>query len=346
MKKSNLTAVDLFCGCGSVTLALRKSKFRVIAAIDNDRVACRSYRRNHPQVKLHEGDIRPLDPVHFASNLGQTKIDLLAVCAPCQPFSSQNKKRKSRDIRSDLILESVRFAKALTPRVIFFENVSGLASPRFRHVLEVLRSDLFALGYELGLPHKVDAATFGVPQRRVRCIMLAWKKPDDFSKAFNFELSNTCRTVRNAIGELPALSSGEINKDDPLHFARRHSSLTLERLQKIPKDGGSRFSLPEHLELTCHKNFKGHPDVYGRMKWDSVAPTLTTGCTDVTRGRFAHPVQDRAISLREAALLQSFPMSFRFAGNSGEIARQIGNAVPFEMARQLFNRLRPMLTAG
>lgn len=341
----NLTAVDLFCGCGSVTLALRKAKFEVLGAIDNDPVACRSYKKNHPQVNLHGSDIRTLDAKQFAFSLKKERVDLLVICAPCQPFSSQNKKRNNRDVRSDLILESVRFAKALKPRAIFFENVAGLVSPRFRDVLSMLSRDLHSLGYELGVPSKVDASEFGVPQRRVRCIMLAWKRPDDFSDTFDYKRRSPLKTVRSAISKLPALTSGERATDDPLHFARRHSELTLERLQNIPNDGGSRFSLPKHLELACHKNFKGHPDVYGRMKWDSVAPTLTTGCTDVTRGRFAHPVQDRAISLREAALLQSFPVDYTFAGNSGEIARQIGNAVPFEMARKLFMRLRPKLTA-
>lgn len=132
--------------------------------------------------------------------------------------------------------------------------------------------------------------------------------------------------------DLETLSSGENSHLDPYHFARKHTQIALKRMQYIPQNGGDRFSLPPELILPCHKGKKGYPDVYGRMYWDDVAPTLTTGCTDVTRGRFMHPADNRAITLREAARLQTFPDSFIFAGNSGSIAQQIGNAVPVQLA--------------
>ena len=135
-------------------------------------------------------------------------------------------------------------------------------------------------------------------------------------------------TVQNAIGDLPPLANGQSSASDPLHFARMHQPVALERMKFIPKDGGDRFSLPPELELLCHKGHKGHPDVYGRMKWKDVASTLTTGCTDITRCRFMHPRDNRGISLREAARLQTFPDSYLFFGSSKEIAVQIGNAVP------------------
>ncbi|MNP44876.1 putative BsuMI modification methylase subunit YdiO [compost metagenome] len=150
------------------------------------------------------------------------------------------------------------------------------------------------------------------------------------------------RTVRDAIGFLPSLRSGETS-GDPLHRARKHHAITLERLKHIPKDGGSRSALPEYLQLACHKNKSNDfPDVYGRMKWSGVAPTLTTGCTDLTRGRFVHPEDDRALSLREAALLQTFPKDYMFFGNSGQVARQIGNAVPVEMARRIASHIKEL----
>ena len=152
-------------------------------------------------------------------------------------------------------------------------------------------------------------------------------------------------TVRNAIGDLKSLRSGEADPDDALHFARNHRLVTLERLKYIPRDGGSRDSLPYELQLECHKRHKGHPDVYGRMAWDAVAPTLTTGCTDLTRGRFGHPRDDRAVTLREAARLQTFPDNYRFIGNSKEIASQIGNAVPVEFIKHLAPTLRFLLKA-
>jgi DNA (cytosine-5)-methyltransferase 1 len=160
--------------------------------------------------------------------------------------------------------------------------------------------------------------------------------------AAKFPLANT--TVRQAIGDLPALQAGERSVSDPLHFARDHQPIVLERLRHIQQDGGSRADLPSHLQLRCHKDrVSSFSDVYGRMKWDGVAPTLTTGCTDVTRGRFAHPQQDRAITLREAALLQTFPDNYRFHGNASEIARQIGNAVPVKMVEAILPTLKTLI---
>jgi DNA (cytosine-5)-methyltransferase 1 len=146
------------------------------------------------------------------------------------------------------------------------------------------------------------------------------------------DITTEHKTVFAAISDLPKLKSGEASESDSLHRARTHLPIALERLQHVPCDGGSRKSLPPHLELECHKGkSKSFSDVYGRMAWESVAPTLTTGCTDLTRGRFAHPEQDRAITMREAARLQSFPDSYVFKGNAGQISRQIGNAVPPQM---------------
>ena len=139
------------------------------------------------------------------------------------------------------------------------------------------------------------------------------------------------RTVAQAIRGLRPLGSGERDPDDALHAARRHSPIALRRLEAVPPNGGSRSSLPPSLAMRCHAGKRGYPDVYGRMAWDDVAPTLTTGCTDVTRGRFAHPEQHRAITLREAALLQSFPPGYVFHGTVGRVAVQIGNAVPVAM---------------
>lgn len=138
-------------------------------------------------------------------------------------------------------------------------------------------------------------------------------------------------TVRRTIGNLSILQANQADPKDSLHHSRNHRPLTLERLSYIPKDGGSRDSLPEKLVLKCHKNYTGHPDVYGRMRWDDVAPTLTTGCVDVTRGRFAHPSEDRAITLREAARLQTFSDNYAFYGSDADIATQIGNAVPVRL---------------
>lgn len=332
LRKSCFTAVDLYCGCGGITQGLKRSCFKVVAAVDNDPVACETYKANHPNVILYRDDIRMIDPLELQNRALQDKdLDLLVVCAPCQPFSSQNRLRKSNDHRYYLILESIRFAKVLKPKIIFFENVPGLG--KHKQILFTLKDGLSGLGYSLTEPKLLDAADYAVPQRRLRCILIATLASHlpELPPAQTPE--GRRKTVRHAIYSLPRLKSGEIDAHDPLHQARNHKPIALERLQHIPKNGGSRASLPPELVLKCHRNHDGHCDVYGRMHWDRVSPTLTTGCTDFSRGRFAHPEDDRAITLREAALLQSFPRNYKFVGNRGQIERQIGNAVPVNLAR-------------
>lgn len=340
-----LRAVDLFCGSGAVSAALRQNDFKVVAAVDNDEIACRTYRRNHPGVDLVEGDIRAIEPSEHPSFSQLGSIDLLIVCAPCQPFSSQNRNRGEHDTRASLLLESIKFASALKPACILFENVPGLASPGNLAMFSELKIGLAKEGYTLSKPRRIDAAALGVPQRRVRCVMVATPMASGAEAFGESELVGVPVTVREAIGSLPPLASGESDPLDPMHSARTHSELVLRRLQHIPVDGGSRCSLPEDLELDCHRGrASSFSDVYGRMAWDAVAPTLTTGCTDLTRGRFVHPTQDRAITLREAALLQTFPPDYTFEGNKSDIARQIGNAVPVRMVEALLPTLRSIIS--
>jgi len=328
-------AIDLFCGCGGVTEGLMQAGFTVVAAVDNDPICCQTYRLNHPEVNLLEKDICKTSARSLKTILGKRKLDLLVVCAPCQPFSSLNKSNKP-DERVYLILQSIRFAKALKPNYVLFENVPGIAKNSV--VIKQLKSDFSKLGYNLSEPKQVDAADYSVPQRRVRCVIVASRKKTVDLPPPTTPLGHRI-TVRDAIGSLPVAEL--VNPEDPLHVCRKHSKITIDRLQHISHDGGSRDELPSRLILPCHKKLddagetKHYCDVYGRMRWDTVAPTLTTGCTDVTKGRYAHPVFDRAITLREAALLQTFPKEYRFYGNSGQIARQIGNAVPVNLAKNL-----------
>lgn len=334
------TAVDLFSGCGAVTEALKKRHFRVVAAVDNDPVACRTYRRNHPTVHLYESDIAHVSPCAIRrQRLNNRDLDLLIVCAPCQPFSSQGRKDKN-DERAPLILSAIEFAAVLNPALILFENVPGLATSRFRGILDALREGLVDLGYDMGIPEMINAADYGVPQRRQRCILLAKLKGQPPRLPEAITPAGARATVRQAIGSLARLNSGDRDQSDPLHFARKHQSIAIERLSKIPPNGGSRFSLPDDLVLPCHRDHTGHPDVYGRMAWDDVSPTLTTGCTDITKGRFAHPEDDRAITLREAARLQTFDDEYEFEGNPSQIATQIGNAVPVRLIAELSSTLR------
>ena len=331
--KQNI-AIDLFCGCGGVTEGLKQAGFTVVAAVDNDPICCKTYKLNHPEVCLIEKGICNTSARSLQKVLDKRKLDLLVVCAPCQPFSSLNRSNKP-DARIWLILQSIRFVKALRPKLIFFENVPGLTKNNF--VLDKLEAEFVKMGYKFSEPKQVDAADYQVPQRRVRCVIIASKK-DDISIPEPITPIGKRITVRDTIENLPK-AVNDNNPADPLHVSRHHSSIAIKRLQRISHDGGSRYELPDELVLPCHKkldeggDMTHYCDVYGRMRWDDVAPTLTTGCTDVTKGRYAHPCYDRAITLREAALLQTFPITYCFFGNLGQIARQIGNAVPVNLMK-------------
>lgn len=339
--------VDLFCGSGGVSQGLRAAGWRILAACDNDPFAAATYKTNHPSTAFIEGDIEQDKTVdRIAAAVRKRKIDLLVICAPCQPFSSQNRHRGG-DEREQLIVRALAVAERLRPRLIFFENVPGLATPSYQSIVADVRAKLGEMDYVLSEPIVRDAARFGVPQRRKRCIMVAANSKAAIDAFEGLDVEAPERDVEAAISDLPTLVSGEAAPHDVLHRARSHLPIALERLRHIPKDGGSRKSLPERLQLKCHKGKdKSFSDVYGRMAWKSVAPTLTTGCTDITRGRFAHPEQDRAITLREAARIQSFPDDYVFSGSHSDVARQIGNAVPPDMIKAFAPAFAAALAVG
>lgn len=325
-------AIDLFCGSGAVTTGLAEA-FEIVAAVDKNRLACETYAANHPGVRLYERDIRKLRPREILNDVPQAAgAELMVVCAPCQPFSNHNRKRGD-DPQASLVLEAARFARVLKPKGILFENVPGIAG--VAGVYDDLTHALGRIKYVVGSPRRINAADLGVPQRRFRCVMFAARSRESVERFDAADLTAERMTVAQAIQSLRSLANGETDPDDTLHAARRHTPVALARLRAIPHNGGSRSALPPELRLKCHENTYGFPDVYGRMAWHDVAPTLTTGCTDVTRGRFAHPEQDRAITLREAALLQTFPPGYVFHGPTKDVAIQIGNAVPVAMVRAM-----------
>lgn len=339
------TMIDLFSGSGGVTLGFKLAGFKVLAAVEIDPVAAETYGTNHPEVRLYRTDIRKVDPVLVMKETGLRagELTVLSVCAPCQPFSRQNRSTKW-DPRAELILEGLRFVKVLKPRYVFLENVPGLGKGAYKRILDEFIDGLKKEGYGISEPRVLDAVDYGVPQFRKRLFLLAGRSgerpsfpepthapPEEAEK----NGKEPWRTVFDAIGDLPPLESGERDPKDPLHRARKHSALSLERLRHIPHNGGSRKSLPPHLQLACHVNGNGgYNDVYGRMDFSKPSNTLTTGCTNITKGRFAHPVQDRAITPREAARLQTFPDWYVFHGSYEQISSQIGNAVPVLLAKK------------
>ena len=338
-KKIKLTAIDLFSGCGGLSCGLEKAGFEVKAAIEIDPKAQETYNLNHPGVHLIGQDIRSVDPNLLMKQLGLAKghLDLLAGCPPCQGFSrlrTRNQRTSIKDERNSLVGEFLRFVKVLEPKTVMLENVPALAKDgRFTR----LRNHLVELGYQVVF-EVLDAADYKVPQRRKRLIMLA-------SKVHMPEIARPSRkrvSVRDAIGEVEAPSSSR----DKLHaLGERRSQAVKELIALIPKDGGSRSDLDEKYQLECHKNSDGFKDVYGRMAWDDVSPTITSGCNNPSKGRFLHPARNRTITLREAALLQGFPRKYQFAISHGKeaIALMIGNALPPPFVAAHATKLRDSL---
>jgi DNA (cytosine-5)-methyltransferase 1 len=328
--RRRFTAVDLFAGSGGLSAGLRRAGFRVLGAVEMDALAVKSYRMNHPAVRVWEMDIRKLSAARMMENLGlrRGELDLLAGCPPCQGFSTLrtwNGAKRNRDPRNNLLLEMLRAVRVFLPKAIMIENVPRvMKSKPFRNLCKAL----LRLGYEVNWAVK-DAARYGVPQRRKRLILMA-------GRGFHISFASECnqgRTVRDAIGWMAKAG----RSGDPLHdMPEIRSDKVLRLIRDIPKNGGSRLDLPRSRQLKCHKRCNGFKDIYGRMAWDDQAPTITSGCFNPSKGRFLHPEEDRAITMREAALLQSFPQDYRFAASAGKqaIALMIGNALPPEFVRR------------
>ncbi len=307
-----------------MTEGFRQAGYNVVGAIEIDQCAIEAYKLNHPDVRVWQDDVKNVSTQTILRSLKLRKgeLDLLGGCPPCQGFSTlrtRNGNCRVRDKRNNLIYEFQRLVLGLRPKHIMLENVPRLIKDqRLRNFTRSLK--------EAGYTVKADVlnvAHYGVPQRRRRTVVIASRVREPCLAS---EVS-VSHTVRQAIGSLgPAGKSG-----DPLHdMPEKRSAVVRERIRKIPKNGGGRASLPRHLRLACHGETDGFKDVYGRMAWDEPAPTITTGCFNPSKGRFLHPSEHRAITIREAALLQSFPMSYEFPVGFGKVklAEMIGNALP------------------
>lgn len=343
------TVVDLFCGCGGGSMGFRNAAFKIAGAVEIDQDAATAFHLNVGVMPLVK-DIRDVrgEDLLAGAGLRRGELTLLFGCPPCQSFTVL--RRGAEPTRHDrkrnaLVHEYLRLVEELHPRHIAFENVPGLVTGRWRPFFDKFLNKLTSLGYTFAW-ETVDAARYGVPQRRRRVLVIGSRVASPrLPEASHCEGDGLDRepfvTVRETIAHLRSLDSGEQDPTDEFHRARKHSPAALERLAHIP-EGGGRMDLPKHLVLDCHKNHKGHYDIYGRMWWDQVAPTLTSGCTNVTRGRFAHPEQDRAITLREAMLLQTFPPHARLHGGVEKMALQVGNAVPALVTEHIGNTVKTM----
>lgn len=328
-----IKVIDLFCGIGGLTHGLIKEGLDVIAGIDND-LSCKFGYEYNNKTQFINTDILDIKADQINKIFGNKKdtIRVLAGCAPCQPFSKLNLNAITKRQLEPLS----KFAQLISetqPDIVSMENVSNLAVkdkyPAFTDFLRTLMDNNYHYKYEI-----VDVSEFGVPQKRKRLVLLASKLGD--IQLIKRTHKNRRVTVRDVISHLEPIKDGEVSKKDPLHRSRKLAPINLRRIRETPHDGGSSDSWSSDLVLDCHKKKSGKTyrhTVYGRMSWDIPAPTMTTQCVGLGNGRYGHPTQNRAISLREAAIFQTFPGYYRFVPELepiviNKIARFIGNAVP------------------
>ena len=338
------TVVDVFCGAGGLTHGFVLEGFRVAAGIDAD-PACRyPYEANNHGARFIESRIEDLSTDDLMQMYPDGDVKILVGCAPCQPFSAYNRKReKHKDW--DLLYAFAELITAIRPEIVSMENVPRLATYDGGKVYEDFVKVLKDNGYNVSSFENVQAVRYGVPQHRKRLILFASLWGEIKLLRESRPPGQFC-TVRDAIGGLPSLRAGEIHSEDPLHRASRLSDLNLRRIRaSVP--GGTWLDWDDDLRASCHLKHSGrfYKSVYGRMVWDEPAPTITTQCYGFGNGRFGHPEQDRAISLREAALLQTFPKDYEFSDPAEPfyikvVSRLIGNAVPVVLARVIAKSIR------
>lgn len=333
-------AVDLFCGCGGLSLGMRKAGIKVLAGIDVDKDMKSTYELNNPSSKFLLKDIQEVS-VETINEIfdGYDGPKILAGCAPCRPFSSINREGGKKHLDYGLLDFFTQLILEVKPDGVLMENVPGL----FKSENEVFTRFMDAIekiGLYPALDPQADVADYGVPQHRKRLILIASKgTPKLPRKSHGPGTKKRYITVRQAISYLPKIQAGYRENNVRKHSCKSLNEMNALRIHITPHDGGSRKDTPMELWIPAHLNHSGHGDTYGRMKWDEPSPTLTCRCISITNGRFGHPEQDRGISLREAALLQSFPKTYKLP-DSFEIAQRcIGNSFPPLMAAKVSKSL-------
>ena len=330
--KHNIGVVDLFCGVGGLSYGLKQGGLNIIAGFDIDKTCEYAYTHNNDAL-FFDTDITKVTKEQIDELFGKSEIKVLAGCAPCQPFSSYAFKNKKKDPNKyDLLYQFGRLVEEVQPDIVTMENVPQIASFSLKNVLQDFIELLERHHYHCSVK-VVYCPDYGIPQTRKRLVLLASKlgKIQLISPTHN---KDNYVTVKDVIGDLPSLEAGESSSTDPLHRAKSLSPLNMQRIMHTPY-GGSWKDWPEELMLNCHKseNGKSFGSVYGRMRWEKPAPTMTTQCTGLGNGRFGHPEQNRAITAREAALIQTFPREYKFFADEENVSivkasRYIGNAVP------------------
>ena len=332
-----VSVVDLFCGIGGLSHGFLQENFRINAGVDLDKTCRYVFEANNSAPFLHK-DICDVPGAELQSLYPKGDIKVLVGCAPCQPFSSYAFKHKDEGSKWKLLYEFARLVREVQPEIVSMENVPQLLNfkraPVIKDFVDILQADGYHVSYQV-----VYSPDYGIPQKRKRLVLLA-SKLGPITLLSPTHGIKTYVTVRDIIGGLPAVSHGEAAPTDPLHKASGLSEKNLERV-KQSRPGGNWKDWSSDLILDCHKKGSGktYSAVYGRMEWDEPAPTITTQFFGLGSGRFGHPEQDRALTLREGALLQTFPMTYRFVEEEGKhlslalIGKHIGNAVPVRLAQ-------------
>lgn len=326
------SVVDIFCGIGGLSYGFLSEGFKIAAGIDFDNTCQFAYEKNNKAKFINE-DIAKVNASDLNKLFEKGKRKILIGCAPCQPFSSYTFRDKNKKkSKWSLLYEFTRLIRDVEPEIVSMENVAQLVNFKKPPVFDDFLDSLHEMGYYVNF-EVVNCPDYGIPQSRKRLVLLA-SKYKEIKLLPKTHSSDNYVTVKDTIGNMPAITDGETDEKDKLHFSRRLSPLNKKRIMVTPY-GGSWKDWPENLLLSCHKKESGksYKSVYGRMKWEKPGPTITTHCVGYGNGRFGHPEQHRAISLREAALLQTFPMTYEFFPESKGfssviIARQLGNAVP------------------
>lgn len=327
----SIVAIDLFCGAGGLTHGLASAGINVAGGIDNDPTCRYAYETNNPAAKFSNADISSVTAEYLHGLWGNAKLRLLAGCAPCQPFSTYNQGIDvENDDRYPLLREFSRLIRETKPDFVTMENVPSLLKKAvFNSFVRSLRAQGYSCHYEIA---KCEA--LGTPQKRRRLVLLASKIGN--APKLDYD-TNKIRSVKDALRGLPKLAAGATDAKDSLHRAASLKPINIKRI-RASKPGGTWKDWPESIRLDCHKkeSGSGYTPVYGRMSWEEPSPTITTQCYNFGSGRFGHPEQDRAISMREAALLQGFPKNYEFERKDAllpirDLARMIGNAVPVDL---------------
>jgi DNA (cytosine-5)-methyltransferase 1 len=333
-----IKAIDFFCGAGGLTRGLLDSGIKVLAGVDIDEKLEETYKNNNKPSKFYPVGIDQINIFNLRKDLGITNQDkvLYAACTPCQPFSALNR-QKDKGNKRELLLSFGEIVKACPPDFILIENVPGLKNAYGKEIyhqfLEMIESVGFKPETEYRYSEFLDANDFDVPQVRKRFILLASRK----GKLVEPQKSEVKPFIETVLKAYPAIGDGEKSDKFHNHEARKLPPNQKLIIEAVPKDGGNRSDVKDQsILLPCHQNKpKVYKDVFSRMAWKKPAPTMTARCVEVANGRFAHPTQNRAISFREAAAIQSFADDYIFYGSNFHIARQIGNAVPPKFAQKL-----------